>query len=52
MEDQFLAHATARITALIADQERLLQVIRDKETELVRANLSAATKSFSMSTRT
>jgi hypothetical protein len=35
-KDKFLIAATARLTALIADQERLLQVIRKEQTELVR----------------
>jgi hypothetical protein len=43
-KDTFLVAATARLTALIADQERLLKVLRDKKTEFVRAEMSAATK--------
>jgi hypothetical protein len=35
-KDDFLGVATARLTALIADQERLLEVIHREKTELVR----------------
>jgi hypothetical protein len=47
-KDEFLIAATARLTALIADQERLLKVIRNKKTELVRVDMSPATKPLSL----
>ena len=33
---------TARLAALIADQERLLRIIRDKQTKLIRMDLAAS----------
>ena len=36
LDETFLTTSTARLAALIADQEWLLQVIRKKKTELVR----------------
>jgi hypothetical protein len=36
--DAFLATSTARLVALLKDQERLLEVIRKEKPELVRSD--------------
>jgi hypothetical protein len=40
-ENDFLSGLNARLAALIADQKRLLEVIRKEQAELVRVDLHA-----------
>jgi hypothetical protein len=47
-QHDFLATSAARLAALIADQERLLEIIRHKQTELVGMDTSVPTTPSSL----
>lgn len=49
--DTFLKTSTARLAALLADQQRLLEVIRREKTELVRVDRPVSAKSSPLPTR-
>jgi hypothetical protein len=44
----FLVAAIGRLTALITNQDRLLEVIRQKQAELIRMNTSVSAEPFSL----